>query len=152
ELGLLKPQQDNSNDALEHTLSWNIPPLPTPLIGREQDVEEVCALLKRPEVRLVNLLGAGGVGKTSLALRVAQVMQPDFPEGGCFISLASVTDSALVLSTCAKELGLEESTSVSLIEQLKATLQDMQFLLVLDNFEQVRWAAGDIVDLLAACP
>jgi predicted ATPase/transcriptional regulator with XRE-family HTH domain/Tfp pilus assembly protein PilF len=152
ELGLLKPQQDNTNDALETIPSWKIPPLPTPLIGRDQDVEEVCALLKRPDVRLVNLLGAGGVGKTSLALRVAQVMQPDFPEGGCFISLASVTDPALVLSTCAKELGLEESMSVSLIEQLKTTLQDMQFLLVLDNFEQVRWAVGDVADLLAACP
>jgi predicted ATPase/transcriptional regulator with XRE-family HTH domain len=152
ELGLLKAQQDNTNDSLDHTPSWKIPPLTTPLIGREQDVEEVCALLKRPDVHLVNLLGAGGVGKTSLALRVAQVVQPDFPEGGCFISLAAVTDHAFVLSTCAKELGLEETISVSLIEQLKTTLQDIQFLLVLDNFEQVRWAVRDVADLLAACP
>ena len=130
----------------------NIPPLTAPLIGREQDVEEVCALLKRSDVRLVTLLGAGGIGKTSLALSVAQEMQSHFPDGGYFISLASITDPALVLSTCAKELGLEESQSLSLVEQLKTTLRDKPFLLVLDNFEQVGSAARDVADLLAACP
>ena len=151
ELGLLKPQKGD-NDPQDHPPSWKIPVLTSPLVGREQDVEEVYALLKRPDVRLVTLLGAGGVGKTSLALYVAQVMRPDFPEGGCFISLASVTDPALVISTCAKELGIQESTSLSLVGQLQTALRDKHFLLVLDNFEHVGLAARDVADLLAACP
>lgn len=152
ELGLLKCSQDNENDSLDNPFPWKIPPSTTPLIGREQDVGEVCTLLRRPDVHLVNLLGIGGVGKTSLALHVAQVMQADFAEGGCFISLASVSDHALVMATCAKELGIEASASVSLIEQLKTALHDKQFLLVFDNFEQVGSAARDVAELLAACP
>ncbi len=149
ELGLIRPQK---SDRPADSLTWNISPLAVPLIGREQDVKEVCTLLQRTDVRLVTLLGVGGIGKTSLAMSVAQQMQPHFPDGGSFISLASITDPALVLPTCAKELGLEESQSLSLVGQLMATLRDKQVLLVLDNFEQVGPAARDVIDLLAACP
>jgi predicted ATPase len=152
ELGLLKSQEGDSNDMLAHPLSWKILPLAVPLIGRDKDVENVCELLRLSDVRLVTLFGTGGVGKTSLARQVAQVVQSDFPEGGCFVSLDAVTDPALVLPACAKELGLEESKSLSLVGQLMVTLRDKQYLLVLDNFEQVRPAAKDVVDLLAACP
>jgi predicted ATPase/DNA-binding XRE family transcriptional regulator len=149
ELGLIKSQ---TSDLQEEHLAWKIPPLAVPLIGREQDIGEVCALLQRPEVRLVTLLGVGGIGKTSLAFSVAQEMRPHFPDGGYFISLASITDPALVLPTCAKELGLQESRSLSIVGQLAATLRDRRVLLVLDNFEQVGPAAKDVEDLLAACP
>src|SRR5216110_470931 len=141
ELGLLKPTRGDTNDLLDHSPPWKIPLLTAPLIGREQDVEKVCTILLHDDVLLVTLLGAGGVGKPSLALNVAQVMQPDFPDGRCFIPLASVTDPALVFSTCAKELGIQESPSLSLAEQLKTALRDKQFLLILDNFEQVGSAA-----------
>ena len=149
ELGLLRPQESDRPDA---SLTWNIPPLTVPLIGREPDVGKVSALLQRSDVRLVTLLGVGGIGKTSLALGVAGHLQSHFPDGGYFIPLASITDPALVLPTCAKELGLEESASLSLVGQLMATLRDKQVLLVLDNFEQVVPAARDVADLLAACP
>src|SRR5436305_13641682 len=118
ELGLLKPQKSDNDEVQATPLTWKIPTSATALVGRENNVGEVCALLRRSDVRLVTLLGTGGIGKTSLALSVALVMQSDFPDGGCFISLASVTDPALVLPTCAKELGLEESKSLSIVGQL----------------------------------
>jgi predicted ATPase/DNA-binding XRE family transcriptional regulator len=149
ELGLIRPQK---SDLPDDSPIWNIPPLTVPLIGREQDVGKVCALLERSDVRLVTLLGMGGIGKTSLAISVAEHLRPHFPNGGYFVSLASITNPALVLPTCAKELGLEESQSLSLVGQLMTRLRDKQVLLVLDNFEQVGSAATDVIDLLAACP
>ena len=80
ELGLIKPQKGD-NDPQDHPPSWKIPVLTSPIIGREQDVEEVYALLKRPDVRLVTLLGAGGMGKTSLALMLPRLCGLSFPTG-----------------------------------------------------------------------
>jgi transcriptional regulator with XRE-family HTH domain len=84
-------------------------PLPlTPLVGREGEVLEVCALLLRPDVRLVTLTGTGGIGKTRLALQVATELRADFADGVWFVSLAGLDDSALVVSMIAQALGLKE--------------------------------------------
>ena len=128
-------------------------PMPlTSLVGREQEVAQVCAWLHRPEVRLFTLTGTGGVGKTRLALAVAQHVLDDFPDGVYFVTLAPVSDPERVTATIAQALGLWEAGDRPLLEQVREYLQEKQLLLLLDNFEQVVAAAPQLTDLLTSCP
>lgn len=128
-----------------------IPVPPTSLIGRDEEIASVSALLRRPNIRLVTLIGPAGVGKTRLALAVAPAMGADFEDGVQFVALAAVRDPASVISTITRTLGLREDGGRSLLEILVEWLRDRCFLLVLDNFEQVTQAAPDLADLLLAC-
>jgi len=114
-------------------------------------VDTLQQLLRHTEVRLVTLTGPGGVGKTRLALQVATGLIEDFAEV-FFVPLSSLLDPALVPSAIARVLGLKEAEAQTLIEQLKAYLQQRHLLLVLDNYEHVLSAALLISELLAACP
>ena len=130
-------------------------PLPvqlTPLIGREQEAASAAALLRRPEVRLLTLCGAAGIGKTRLAIQVAADLLEDFADGISFVSLAPIHDPTLVLATIAQTLGLNDPGNEPGASRLHAFLQKKHLLLVLDNFEQVMGAALYLVDLLAASP
>jgi predicted ATPase len=130
----------------------NLPPLLTPLIGREQQEQAISSLLLRPEVRLLTLTGTAGIGKTRLALKVATNLIEVFPHGVCLVQLAPISDSDLVVPTIAQTLGLRDAEERSLFESLKAFLHDKHLLLLLDNFEQVLQAAPALVELLLACP
>src|SRR5262245_1471679 len=132
--------------------SHNLPVQPTPLIGRERVSAAACALLRRAEVRLLTLTGPGGTGKTRLGLQVAADLLEDFEDGVFFVPLAAIRDSALVASSIARTLRLQERAGQVLLDSLKESLQDKQMLLVLDNFEQVVAAAPLVAELLAACP
>lgn len=123
-----------------------------PLIGREQEREDICALLQQPQVRLLTLVGMGGVGKTRLALQVYSEVLSTFTDGACFVSLASTCTCDMVLPTIAQALGLHERSDYSPVTQIQTALQDRKFLLLLDNFEQVVDAAPQLKELLAACP
>jgi len=135
-----------------YRLISSIPTQVTPLIGREQDVLAVCALLRRPQVRCVTLTGTGGIGKTRLALQVGTELFSTFVDGVHFVSLAPIRNPSLVISTIAQALALKEAPNQTLLEQLKAFLYYKSLLLILDNFEQILEAAPLLGDLLAACP
>jgi non-specific serine/threonine protein kinase len=123
----------------------------TSLIGREAEVESVRALLLDDGVRLVTLTGPGGVGKTRLALRVAEALAPMFPDGVIFVPLAAISDSQLVLPTIVRALGLRENAARSAAEVLADALHQKRLLLVLDNLEQVRPCAPALAALLSDC-
>ncbi len=131
---------------------WKVPATFTLLIGREQDVAATVAMLLRPEVRLLTLVGIGGIGKTRLAIQIATQLRSSFADGVSFARLASTSDPALIPSIIAESLGIQQVGNLSILEQVKLFLQDKQLLLILDNFEQLVTAATLVEDLLAACP
>jgi predicted ATPase len=123
----------------------------TSLVGREAAVGEVAGLAGRPDVRLVTLTGVGGIGKTRLAVAVAQRLSDRFASGTVFVPLAAVTDPALVLTGVARAVGAELAGAGSPLDALVEFFGDDPWLLILDNLEQVVEAARDLDALLARC-
>lgn len=141
----------NKYSALEYKTFQTIPSVPNTLIGREKNVEEISTMLQSTGIRLVTLTGPGGIGKTRLSIETATQLQHKFPDGAAFVALAPVKNHMLVAETVCYALGIKVSGDTAL-DSLKLFLQDKNFLLVLDNFEQVIDAADIIDDLLMTSP
>lgn len=129
----------------------NLPVQLTPFIGREREVTRVGELIRDPKVRLVTLLGPGGVGKTRLALQAAASVIEEFEDGVYFVGLASVHDPDFVLSAIAQAIAVAESGG-SLFDAVINFLGTKRLLFVLDNFEHVISAATLINSLLDQAP
>ncbi|HEU5433430.1 MAG TPA: tetratricopeptide repeat protein [Thermomicrobiales bacterium] len=130
----------------------NLPQQPNPLLGREADLTAVQSLVRDGARRLVTLTGAGGAGKTRLAIQAAADLLDQFEDGAFLVELGRVADPALVVPAIADTLGVREGGGLSQRESLVAYLQNKTLLLVLDNLEQVVGCGPDLADLLAACP
>jgi predicted ATPase len=135
-------------------------PLPLPadctsFVGRENELADVKRLVGSKYVRLLTLTGAGGSGKTRLALRAAAEIQEDFLGGVYMVPLASVADPGTVASTIAQIVGLRHTGGMPVSKALQLYLRlliSAPTLLLLDNFEQVVAAAPLVSALLASCP
>jgi predicted ATPase/DNA-binding CsgD family transcriptional regulator len=123
------------------------PPQPTVLFGRERELVEVRDLMLRADVRLLTLTGPPGTGKTRLASWVTLDLAGEFADGARFVDLSPIFDPRLVLSAIGPVVGGRPT-----LQGLIAVLRAKRLLLLLDNFEQVLPAAGQIAELLIACP
>ncbi len=129
----------------------NLPLALTSFVGREAELGEIAALLR--DHRMVTLTGAGGVGKTQTALRAATALNGAGEGAVCFVGLAPISDSSLVVSTIASTLGVQEVPDRPLLETLLSYLKSKTLLLILDNCEHVITETAAVAQaLLAGCP
>jgi transcriptional regulator with XRE-family HTH domain len=131
----------------------NLPAERTSLIGRDQNVANIRAALLESEGRLITLTGAGGAGKTRLALRVGGGLVEHFRDGVWLVELASLLDAGRLPQTVAAILGVRERPGTPLVRTLVRFLSTCQALLVLDNCEHLADACAELVEaLLQSCP
>jgi predicted ATPase/DNA-binding SARP family transcriptional activator len=127
----------------------NLPLELTSFVGRERELAEISALL--PLKRLITLTGAGGSGKTRLALRAAREALSDYPDGVWLVELAALTDPALVASAVTAAVGIRAQAG-SLLEALKRSLREARMLIVLDNCEHLIETCAQLVhEVLGTC-
>jgi predicted ATPase len=122
----------------------NLPVPATPFLGRTRELADVLGMLARDDVRLLTLTGPGGTGKTRLGLQAAAEASERHSGGVFWVPLASLRESQIVLEAAARALGAKNG--------LAEHIADRSVLVLFDNFEQVVDAAGELSELLAACP
>ena len=129
----------------------NLPLQLSSFVGRVQELAATRELLRKS--RLVTLIGAGGIGKTRLALQVAAELLDDYPDGVYRVELAPIADPAMVPTAVASAIGVHEEAGLPLQQMLTAYLEPRSMLLILDNCEHLVAACADLVEmLLRFCP
>ena len=137
--------------SVEGTVPTNLPAALTPMVGRDAECDDILALLRRPDVRLVTLTGPGGTGKTRLSLAAGARLLREYDDGVWWISLGAILDAPMVVSEIAAVLDVAEG-GARLMDVVKSALREKTSLLILDNFEQVLGAAPAIAEILEAAP
>ena len=155
DLALLLTERFVSPPAAEPAAPPPAAPLPAPrwpLVDRVEELQMVTGLLRQADVGLVTLTGPGGVGKTSLALAAAHAAAGQFADGAAFISLETLTDSALIRDTVARQLRIPISPGQTLDQSLLAFFVPRQLLVLVDNVEQLVAGAPLLEQILARAP
>ena len=131
-----------------------IPVQRTTFIGRERELADLRQLLNREDVRLVTLIGPGGIGKTRLALEVVEELSDECAGAICFVSLSPVSGNAAMTTAIAQAIGLREVPGESSRETLREYVRGLvqPLLLLLDNFEHLISAGAEIAELLTLNP
>ncbi|MBV7334797.1 protein kinase [Chloroflexi bacterium TSY] len=150
---LAQPKEDQTQTDLHHPPRQNLPPQPTPFIGREQELVEIKQLLQgEANCRLLTLVGPGGIGKTRLALAAAAQVSDAFPDGVYFIGLASVSDPEFIVSAIAEALDINFYDEAAPKTQLLDHLSQKRRCLIIDNVEHLLDGVDLLADILRAAP
>lgn len=126
--------------------------LVNPIIGREKEIDEVLSIISSAGVRVLNLTGIGGVGKTTLAREAVLRAESKFSDGAAFVELAAIVNRDGLTSAVASALGIREASGRTGFELLSEHLKDKELLLVLDNCEQINGVAEFVSHLLSTSP
>lgn len=130
------------------TRAHNLPPQPTPFINRKEELAEIVARLEDPACRLLTLVGAGGIGKTRLALQAAAEIVDAFSHGVYQVPLAPLSSTEFIYSAIGDALRFPFSGSEEAHVQLLNYLRQKELLLLLDNFEHLMEGAAMVSEIL----
>lgn len=151
---LCHPQLRNEFPGLrapKNIVNQRLPVQLTSFVGREREMAEVARLVT--ENRLVTLIGAGGFGKSRLAIQVASQLTSEFPDGVCYVDLEPITDPDMTPILLARALGLSDQLGRSTADAVLRYLAERQMLIVFDNCEHLLdVGAGQVNALLQTCP
>lgn len=153
--GLLLSEPGAAHEPVRAAASTPVSNIPRPVtrrVGRDRELAALAGLFADPDLRLLTLIGPGGVGKTRLLVELALEQEPHYRDGAVFVRLERVRDPALVAAEIATALARRDGTDGPSADGLQPYLRDRELLMAIDNFEHLLSASPLLSELLAAAP